>query len=65
MRSWWNIQAFNVVESSELLILLSPLQLAVIVCRLPLSESVELNHFPNHLFGLLAVGDLLGLNKQL
>ena len=47
------MQAFNVVESSTMSILISPLQLAVIVCRLPLSESVELNHFPNHLFGLL------------
>jgi len=42
-------QEFNVVESSELLILLSPLQLAVIVC-------IESKNFHNHLFWLLVSG---------
>ena len=51
------MQAFSVVESSKLSILLSPLQLAVIVCIGYLClKCVELNHFPNHLFGLLVSG---------
>jgi len=49
-------QEFNVVESSELSILLSPLQFAVIVC-------IESKHFPNHLL-CWSVGDLFGLNEQ-
>jgi len=42
-------QEFNVVESSELSILLSPLQLVVIVC-------IESKHFLDHLFWLLVSG---------
>ena len=37
MRSCWNIQAFNDVKSSELSILLNPLQVATLVCRLPIT----------------------------
>ena len=53
------------MESSELSILLNPLQLAVIICRLPLSERVELNHFPQSPVWVVGqLVDLFCLNKQ-